>query len=116
MTAEVNILELNAEPYPDGQRVKVSLVLSSCQESPNVMITITDQKDHPLTSTNIISVFSQENEITMHLPERKRQPGTYQVKAEVYSMEEIEIEKNGDRLVELIQSPLTSSSTSFTVQ
>ena len=113
---KIKIKTFIAEPYPDGRRVKIKLLLSSFQTGPNAVIIISDQNNLQLASVNIVSIFSQENEITIHIPGEKKKPGSYTASAEVFYVEEEEIEQEGKQRIDFNQSLIDSASTSFTIQ
>ncbi len=95
---DIKILSFNAEPYPDGRRVRVRLVLSPFLQGPNGEISLTNQDDELLTTINIVNIFIPENEFTLHIPESKSLPGSYTVNVEVFYIEEEEIEQDGETL------------------
>ncbi|MGB2965376.1 MAG: hypothetical protein WBB69_15475 [Anaerolineales bacterium] len=113
---EIKIKAFIAEPYPDGRRVKIKLLLSSFQRGPNAVINISDQDDLQLASINIVSIFSQENEITIHIPGNHKKPGIYTAAVDVFNIEEEEIEQEGEQRLDFKQSLIDSASTSFSIQ
>ncbi len=113
---DISIVTFTAEPYPDGHRVKIKLLLSSFQNSPNAVISIFDQENQELASVNIISIFSPENEITIHIPGTKRQPGTYRAQVEVFFVEEEEAEGEGEKQLVFRKILIDNTSTSFIIQ
>ncbi len=113
---EIKILSFAAEPYPDGRRVKVGLLLSSFLEGPNAIINLSNEENQELTTVNIVNIFSPETEITLHIPGNKKQSGSYTVNVEVYYAEEEEIEQDGEQQLSFKQSLVDSASTSFSIQ
>jgi hypothetical protein len=113
---EIKIKTFIAEPYPDGRRVKIKLLLSSFQRGPDAVIKISDQDDLQLASVNIVSIFSQENEITIHIPGNHKKPGSYNAAVEVFYIEEEEIEQEGEQRLDFKQSLIDSALTSFSIQ
>ncbi len=113
---DIKILSFAAEPYPDGRRVKVRLLLSSFLQGPNAIINLSNQENQELASVNIVDIFSPENEITLHFPGNKKQPGKYTVDIEVFYIEEEEIEQDGEQRLSFKQSLVDSASTSFSIQ
>jgi stress response protein SCP2 len=113
---DIKILSFDAEPYPDGRRVKVKLLLSSFLQGPNALINLSNQENQELATVNIVNIFSSENEITLHIPGNKKQPGKYTVDVEVFYVEEEEIERDGEQQIFFRQSLIDSASTSFSIQ
>jgi hypothetical protein len=113
---DIIILSFAAEPYPDGRRVKVRLLLSSFLQGPNAIINLSNQENQELATINIVNIFGPENEITLHIPGNKKQPGRYTVDVEVFYVEEEEIERDGEQQIIFRQSPIDSASTSFSIQ
>jgi hypothetical protein len=112
---EIKILSFDAEPYPDGRRVLVKLVLSPFLQGPNGEISITNQDDELLATINIVNLFIPENEFTLHIPENKSLPGSYTVNVEVFYIEEEEIEQDGDTQFNMKKTLVDSTSTLFTI-
>ncbi len=113
---DIKILSFDAEPYPDGRRVKVKLLLSSFLQGPNALINLSNEENQELTTVNIVNIFSPENEITLHIPGNNKQPGSYSVNVEVFYVEEEEIEQDGEQRLSFKQSLVDSASTSFSIQ
>lgn len=113
---ETDILEITAEPYSDKRRIKVLFRLSSFASAPNASITLTNGDNQLLVSANMVNIFSPDNEITLHLPENKNQPGKYSVTLELFSLVEEETDAEDGLKVTLKQTNIKSSSCSFTLQ
>jgi len=112
---DIKILALDAEPYPDGRRVRVKLVLSPFLQGPNAEIHLSNHDDVLLASINIVSIFIPENEFTLHIPESKSLPGSYTVNVEVFYVEEEEIEQDGETQFNMKKSLVNSTSTLFSI-
>ncbi len=79
---EVEIRKLEAQPYPDGRRVKVLLEVTPFQMRPNLDIRIEDSDGREVASLNVVEPITPHNEFTMHL--RLQDPtGEYRVIASV---------------------------------
>lgn len=113
---DIKILSFAAEPYPDGRRVLVRLLLSSFLEGPNAVITLSNEENQELATVNIVNIFSPENEITLHIPGNKKLPGNYIVNVEVFYAEEEEIEQDGEQRLSFKQSLVDRASISFSIQ
>jgi hypothetical protein len=80
--AEVRILDLHAEPWPDGRRVRVHLELTPFQEKPNLSLVITTRVGDISASAAVIESFTHKLVITLHL--RAVDPtGSYRLEASV---------------------------------
>jgi len=112
----IKIISFAAEPYPDGRRVLVRLLLSSFLEGPNATINLSNEENQELATVNIVSIFSPENEITLHIPGNKKLPGDYKIDVEVFYAKEEEIEQDGEKRLSFKQSLVDSASTSFSIQ
>lgn len=113
---ETDILEITAEPYPDRRRIKVLFRLSSFSSAPNASIKLTNKDNQLLVSADMVNISNPENEITLHLPKNKNQPGKYSVTLELFSLAEEETGAEDGPEVTLKQTNLKSSSCSFTLQ
>ena len=89
--AEVRIRELNAEPYPDGRRVRISLEVDPFQKRPNIDIMITNEAGKPVAIASIIESMTKKMEVTMHL-RGTTIAGQYNVRAELYYRQNSEAE------------------------
>ena len=70
---EVRILEMRADPYPDGRRVRIYLEVTPFQKRPNAEIAILDPGGEEVAQVSVIETMSRKLEFTMHL--RGPQPG-----------------------------------------
>lgn len=66
---EVRIRALNADPWPDGQRVRVYVETDPFQYPPNLDLTILAANGRELSSVSIIESMTRKMEMTMHLRE-----------------------------------------------
>jgi hypothetical protein len=64
---EVRIRVLQADPYPDGQRVRIHLEVDPFQRRPNADVRITNDQGYELANTSIIESMVRKMEFTMHL-------------------------------------------------
>lgn len=111
---EIEILEFSSEIYPDHRRVKVTFTLSAFQVNPNASIVLMNQNSDRLAEINIINIFSQANEITLHIPANQNKPGDYKIELDLFYVQEEEI-PGADDQVSLKTIPLKSVTTSFTL-
>ena len=98
---EVRIREFNAQPWPDGRRVRVTLRITPFQKKPNGEIRINHESGEEVANISIIETIDPNMELTLHL----RQPetwGEYTAYAILYYSETEEAEEkpeNGEALV-----------------
>ena len=109
---EIEILTLEADPYPDRRRVKILFKLSPFSQGPNALISLIDEGGKLIASVNIVNIFIPENEITLHVTESDKLNGTYEVKLDLFHIIEEEIEGE-DHQIRIQQSPITSAAVSF---
>jgi len=98
---DVRILELKAEPYPDGRRVRVSLALTPFLKQPNGDLLITDQEGNLVASSSFIGAVTPRLEMTLHLRSGDAR-GQFTLTAELYYAEAIQ--GTGDE-AEILASP-----------
>lgn len=112
---EPDILEISTEPYPDKRRIKVLFRLSSFSSAQNIGIKLTNEENELLVTANMVNITSPDNEITLHLPANKNQPGDFTVTLELFSLIEEETGMEEGPEVRLKQTNIKSSSCSFTL-
>lgn len=64
---QVRILDLQAEPYPDGQRVHVNLEITPFEKRPHLEVTLSDAQGNEVGSVSIVEPMSWRLEFTMHI-------------------------------------------------
>ncbi len=64
---ETHITSLHAEPYPDGERVRVDIEITPFQKRPYIEVTLRDAHGDEITSASIVEPMSWKLEFTMHL-------------------------------------------------
>jgi hypothetical protein len=77
---EVRIRELSADPWPDGQRIRVYLEVDPFQQRPNADVFIYDKENQEISQTSIIGSMSRRMEFTMHI-RRQNPAGEYRLLA-----------------------------------
>lgn len=66
--ADVRILSLRAEPWPeDARRVRIHLEVTPFLERPNLEVTITDAEGEEVASVSIIESIDDRMVFTMHI-------------------------------------------------
>jgi hypothetical protein len=66
---KVRIRTFDVEPYPDGRRLKCTLILTPFERSPDIEIVIVDQKGRTVASSNIVGLVDNKIVITVHIRE-----------------------------------------------
>ncbi len=64
--AQVRLLDLRAEPYPDGQRLRVTLELTPFEQRPLIELTLTDPAGDAAASASIVEPMAWKLELTLH--------------------------------------------------
>lgn len=77
---ETHITSLSAEPYPDGERVRVDIEITPFQTRPYIEILVTDAKGGEVATASIVEPMAWKLELTMHLRGAKESPFTIQAK------------------------------------
>lgn len=103
--ADTRLLDLHAEPYPDGKRLRVTINLTPFQQKPYLELTLTDLTGDIIATTSIIEPVAWGLELTMHiLKPGATAGGSYKLTAILWFPELGEIDRR-DLPVE-IPSPL----------
>jgi hypothetical protein len=113
--AEIKILDLNAELYPDHRRLDVKFRLSGFRKSMGTSITLIDQTGEEIASANIVNIFIPHNEITLHIPGSRAKPGVYTLVLSLFTLQEIESEQEPGKVGDIRTDPLDRKSISITL-
>ncbi len=65
--ADTRLLDLRAEPYPDGKRLRVALDLTPFQQKPYLELTLTDPAGEVVAATSIVEPVTCRLELTLHI-------------------------------------------------
>jgi len=114
--AEIEILDLRAELYPDRRRLNVKFRLSGFRKSMGTSITLNDQAGEEIASANIVNIFIPQNEITLHIPESRAKPGKYTLVLSLFTLQEIESEQEPGKVGDIRTDPLNQKSITITLQ
>jgi len=112
---DIEILEFTSEIYPDRRRVKVNFLLSSFQVNPNAALTLFSPEGEKLASVNIVNIFSQANEITLHIPVNRNIPGEYRIEMDLFYIQEEENPSDEGDGISLKTIPLKSKTSTFSL-
>ena len=64
------LVDLCAEPYPDGKRLRVALALTPCQQKPYLDLILTDVNGEVVAETSIVEPVTGLLELTLNIPNR----------------------------------------------
>jgi hypothetical protein len=79
---ETKILQLSAQPYPDGYRLRVDMEMTPFQKRPCIEVTLSDAEGEEVASTNIVEPLGWKLEFTMHIRGELHNP--YTLNARLY--------------------------------
>jgi hypothetical protein len=65
--ADTHLLDLRAEPYPDGKRLRVALEITPFQQKPYLELNLSDSDGNIVTTTNIVEPVAWKLELTLHI-------------------------------------------------
>ena len=77
------LLDLHAEQYPDGRRIRVNLELTPFLKRPEIELTLTDPAGETCASATIIEPMGWKLDLTMHLPTSRTTVGVFTLTAQV---------------------------------
>ena len=77
---ETRIVGLNAEPYPDGYRLRVNIEITPYQKRPHIEVLLTGADGEEIASTSIVEPMSWKLEFTMHIRGELNNPYTLEAK------------------------------------
>ncbi len=79
---ETHITSLTAEPYPDGERVRVDIEMTPFQTRPYLEVTLTDANGGEVATASIVEPMGWKLEFTMHL--RGSNLGPFKIEARLF--------------------------------
>ena len=79
---ETHITSLAAEPYPDGQRIRVNIEITPFQKRPHMEVIITDATGEEVSTASIVEPMGWKLEFTMHL--RGAKAGPFKIEASLF--------------------------------
>ena len=74
---ETRLLDLRAEPDPDGKRVRVALDLTPFQKRPDIELTLTGKDGAVAAEASIIEPVGWKLEVTLHIRKSGATTGKY---------------------------------------
>jgi hypothetical protein len=82
--ADVRIVSLTAEPYPDGARVRMAVEITPFMDRPNLEI-YARKLDGPIVAEmSVIETMTPNLELTLHIRGVETFPGIYLLRAELF--------------------------------
>lgn len=81
---QVRIIELTAQPYPDGARVHMQVKLTPFLERPNLEIYARKASGPIVAEMSVIETMTPHLEFTLHIRGVDSLPGDYSLRAELY--------------------------------
>jgi hypothetical protein len=88
---QVKIREFNAEPYPDGRRIRIYLEVSPFQFKPDAEIALVNAIGEIVASASVIETVNPKMDMTLHAPVEIR-GGEYSLHAVVQYRIELPLE------------------------
>jgi len=65
--ADTRLLDLRAEPYPDGKHLRITLELTPFQQKPYLELTLTDSAGEVVAATTIVEPVAWRLDLTLHI-------------------------------------------------
>jgi hypothetical protein len=75
------LLDLRADPYPDGRRLRVGLELTPFLKRPEIELTLADPSGQTCATATIIEPMGWKLDLTLHLRSPHTTPGTFTLNA-----------------------------------
>ncbi len=64
---DTRLLDLRAQPYPDGKRLQITLELTPFQQKPYLELTLTDSSGEVVATTTVVEPVSWWLDLTLHI-------------------------------------------------
>ncbi|OQX64831.1 MAG: hypothetical protein B5M51_02445 [Anaerolinea sp. 4484_236] len=80
---DVRILELSAEPYSDGKRVRVNFAMTPFKIRPHLDVTLNDPNGEQVATVSIIEPMNWKQEFIIHL-RSERLDGNYKLSMRLF--------------------------------
>jgi hypothetical protein len=102
--SEIRLLDLRANPYSDGKRLRVTLELLPFQERPYIELSLTDSAGNEIASSSIIEPVSCKLELTLHIRKTTLTIGKFTLSAGIFYPDLGEV----DRRVLVFEIPISA--------
>ena len=77
---ETRITALNAQPYPDGYRLRVNIEMTPFQQRPHLEVVLSDSSGGEVASSSIVEPLTWKLEFTMHIRGELNNPYTLEAR------------------------------------
>jgi hypothetical protein len=84
---EVRINSVSADPYPDGQRVRIAVEMTPFQNRPWLELTLIDSQGDEIATADVIEPLNYKIELTMHI-RKAETAGQYTLAVRLYYPEQ----------------------------
>jgi hypothetical protein len=81
---KIRIERLEAQPYPDGWRVRITIDVTPFQERPSLEIRVRCGDNRPVAELSVIETMHRHMEFTVHLRGVSSPAGEYQAEVDLY--------------------------------
>lgn len=102
--AKTRLLDLRAEPDPDGKRMRVALDLTPFQQRPYIELSLTDSTGNEVATASIVEPVGWKLELTLHIRKAGATAGTYTLTAILSYPELDEVDRHS--LTVIIPAPI----------
>ena len=93
LPSQTRLLDLRAEPDPDGKRLRVALDLTPFQQRPYIELSLTDLTGNEAASASIVEPVGWKLELTLHIRKTGPTAGKYTLTASLSYPELGEIDR-----------------------
>ncbi len=109
---DVRIREFRAEPWPDGQKIRIFLEVDPTQKRPSAEFTLVNPQGEPVSSISIVESMTRKIEVNMHLRSTPV-PGEYLLNAILY-FDQLNPESEKDHIPQIEHLQVDSVQVSIT--
>jgi hypothetical protein len=81
---KIKVEKVDAQPYPDGWRVRIIIDVTPFQERPNLEIKVRTLEGRPVSELSVIETMIRHLEFTVHIRGVSSPAGTYIADAGLY--------------------------------
>lgn len=108
---EVRIREFRAEPWPDGEKIRIYLEVDPSQKRPSAELTLINPHGDLISSISIVESMTRKMEVNMHL-RAKPETGQYSLIAVLY-FDQLKPETEPDQPPEMDHLEVDTAQVSF---
>jgi hypothetical protein len=81
---KIRIERLEAQPYADGWRVKITIEVTPFQERPSLEIRVRSRENQPVAQLSVIETMHRHMEFTVHIRGVSSPVGDYTAEVDLY--------------------------------